>query len=62
MRKKILNSSSRSDRPAKRALRLSKETIRALTPEDLLQAAGGCPYLSTPGTSDGASLGAAVCI
>jgi len=50
MRPNKQNASRRPDRPAKRALQLSKEVIRSLNPDDLSQVNGGCPWASTPGT------------
>ncbi len=58
MRKKRNTVASRRPVLKKRELRLSKETVRTLTSDDLLQAAGGCPYDSTTGTEGPVSGGA----
>jgi len=43
MRKSIRRPVSSTKSPRKRLLQLSRETVRTLTPEDLLQAVGACP-------------------
>jgi hypothetical protein len=46
MRKKIANAPPRNSRQTKRSLRLSKETVRTLTKDDLSNVASGCPDMS----------------
>ena len=51
MRKKTANAPPRTTRQTKRALRLSKETVRTLTKDELAEADGGCLTISTPWTT-----------
>jgi len=46
-RRSSSSGTSSSQSPSKRALQLSKETIRALSSTELTQAASGCPTGST---------------
>jgi len=52
MRKSIRRPVSSTKSPRKRVLQLSRETVRALTPEELLHAVGGvvCPTGSSVDT------------
>jgi hypothetical protein len=53
MRKKSVAIRPQPNRSTKRPLRLSKESVRTLTKDDLSQAASGCPWGSiTGGTLD----------
>lgn len=51
MRKKTANAPPRATRQTKRPLRLSIETVRILTKDDLANAGGGCITISTPWTT-----------
>jgi hypothetical protein len=46
MRKKTANAPPRTSRQTRPSLRLSKETIRTLTEDDLSNVASGCPDMS----------------
>jgi DNA polymerase III psi subunit len=46
MRKKAPNAPPRTSRQVTRTLRLSKETVRTLTEDDLSNVASGCPDMS----------------
>ncbi|HEX7836230.1 MAG TPA: hypothetical protein VF469_02140 [Kofleriaceae bacterium] len=58
MRKTSRHHKVSSELSGKRVLRLSQETVRTLTPDELLQAAGGsCPTGSWPTTTQTDSTG-----